>query len=75
VTPTNKPLTASVGQPIVFRVNSDVADQLHVHSQPEHDFTVAPGQGQQFEFTVRVPGTVEVELHELNRTIATIQVR
>ena len=75
VTPTNEPLQGGVGEPIVIRVNSDAADQLHVHSNPEHTFTVEPRDGQQFQFTVDVPGRVDVELHELNRTVATITVQ
>ena len=75
VTPTNKQFDGTVGEPIVLRVNSDVADELHVHSNPEHEFSVEPEQGQRFEFIVSVPGAVDVELHGLNRTIATIRVR
>ena len=75
VTPTNAQFQANVGKPIELRVNSDVADELHVHSNPEHTFPVEAKQGQTFTFTVEVPGTVDVELHELNRTVATIQVR
>jgi plastocyanin len=75
VTPTNAELHAKVGQPVVFRVNSDADDELHVHSVPDHEFTVEPNRGQTFQFTVDVPGQVEVELHKLNRTVATIQVQ
>ncbi len=75
VAPTNEQLQTSVGVPIILRVDSDVADQLHVHSNPEHTFTVEPKPGQSFQFTVEVPGRVDVELHELNRTIATITVQ
>jgi len=75
VTPTNEQLQAKVGDPIVVRVDSDAADQLHVHSNPEHTFTVEPKSGQSFQFTVTVPGKVDVELHELNRTIASIAVQ
>ena len=75
VTPTNAELRAEIKQPIVIRVNSDAADQLHVHSVPEHTFTVEPRSGQSFQFSVDVPGRVEVELHQLNRTIATIEVQ
>lgn len=64
-----------MGDPIVVRVNSDAADQLHVHSNPEHTFTIEPKSGQSFQFTVTVPGKVDVELHELNRTIASIAVQ
>lgn len=75
VTPTNGQADATVDKPIVLRVDSDVADQLHVHSVPEHTFPVEARQGQTFEFTVGVPGRVDVELHDLNRTVVTIQVR
>jgi hypothetical protein len=75
VTPTNEQLEAAVGQPILFRVDSDAADELHVHSNPEHSFKIEAKPGQVFQFTVSVPGKVDVELHELNKTIATIAVR
>ena len=75
VTPTNEQLQAAVGVPIVLRVDSDAADELHVHSNPEHTFAVEPKSGQSFQFTAEVPGRVDVELHELNRTIATITVQ
>ncbi|CRZ17452.1 hypothetical protein [Mycolicibacterium neworleansense] len=75
VTPTNQRLQGKVGEPIVVRVNSDAADELHVHSNPEHSFKIEPRNGQQFQFTVDVPGTVDIELHQLNRTIASVQVQ
>jgi hypothetical protein len=75
VNPVNEQLQGTIGQPIVIEVSSDVADELHVHSTPEHTFKVEPKSGQSFQFTVDVPGTVDVELHKLNKTIATIQVR
>lgn len=75
VTPTNEPLQSGLGEAIVIRVNSDAADELHVHSNPEHTFKIEPKQGQQFQFTVDVPGNVDVELHQLNKTIATITVQ
>lgn len=75
VTPTNAQYASALNEPIVVRVNSDAADQLHVHSNPEHEFTVEPKAGQSFQFTVAVPGRVDIELHELHRTIATISVQ
>jgi hypothetical protein len=75
VTPTNGELEARVGMPITLMVTSDVADELHVHAVPEHTFDVLPAAGQSFQFTVEVPGRVEVELHEAHRTVVTIQVR
>ena len=74
-TPTNAALQAKVHQQITLRVTSDATDELHVHSTPDHKFQIAAAPNQTFDFSVDVPGTVEVELHHLNRTIATIQVQ
>ncbi|MEB3981940.1 hypothetical protein OQ968_11755 [Mycobacterium sp. 663a-19] len=75
VTPTNARLRARVRQPITLHVTSDATDELHVHSTPDHKFQVAAAPNQTFRFGVDVPGNVEVELHHLDRTIATIQVQ
>ncbi len=75
VTPTNEQLQAGVKEQIVIRVNSDAADELHVHSTPEHSFNVEAKPMQSFQFAVDVPGKVDVELHHLNKTIATITVQ
>jgi len=75
VTPTNATLQANVHQQITLHVTSDATDELHVHSTPDHKFQVAAAPNQTFEFAVTVPGNVAVELHHLDRTIATIQVR
>jgi hypothetical protein len=75
VTPTNATLQAKVNQQITLKVSSDAPDELHVHSTPDHKFQVAAAPNQAFQFSVEVPGTVEVELHHLKRTVATIQVR
>lgn len=75
VSPTNGQAQAAVGRPIVLMVNSDIQDQLHVHSVPEYTFDVQAGPAQSFEFTVDVPGRVDVELHDLGRSVATIEVR
>lgn len=74
VTPTNAEAEATVGQPIVLDVSSDAVDSIHVHSVPARVFEVQPRPGQRFEFTVDVPGRVDVELHDLNRTVVTIAV-
>ena len=75
VTPTNATLQAKVHQQITLHVTSDAIDELHVHSTPDHKFQVAAAPNQTFEFAVDVPGNVAVELHHLDRTVATIQVQ
>ena len=74
VTPANATLNATVHQPITLHVTSDTADELHVHSVPDHKFAVAATANQTFQFSVDVPGSVDVELHHLDRTVATIHV-
>lgn len=75
VTPVNQQVQAAVKQPIVIRVTSDADDELHVHASPEHTFAVKPEALQSFQFEVAVPGKVDVELHHLNRVVATITVQ
>ena len=75
VTPSNATFAAKVSEPITLRVTSDAADELHVHSVPDHKFQVAAEPNQIFHFSVDVPGNVDVELHHLDRTVATIQIR
>lgn len=75
VTPTDAALQAKVHQQITVKVTSDAADELHVHSTPDHKFPVAAAPDQTFQFSADVPGNVEVELHHLDRTIATVQVQ
>jgi len=75
VTPTNTTLQAKVGQPITLHVTSDADDELHVHSTPDHEFAIAAAPNQTFQFTVDVPGSVEVELHKLDKTVVTIEIR
>jgi hypothetical protein len=75
VTPTNASLQAKVKEQITLRVTSDAPDELHVHSVPDHKFTVAAARNQTFRFSVDVPGKVDLELHHLKRTVATIQVQ
>lgn len=75
VTPTNAQLQAKVNEAIVVKVNSDAADELHVHSTPDHKFTIEAKPGQQFQFSIDVPGNVDIEVHHLDKTIATVQVQ
>jgi ABC-type glycerol-3-phosphate transport system substrate-binding protein len=75
VNPTNAALEAKTKEQIVVKVNSDVADELHVHSTPDHTFKIEAKPAQQFQFSVDVPGKVDIELHDLNKTVATVQVQ
>ena len=66
---------ASTGQDITLVVTSDADDEIHVHSDPEHEFEVAAGdEEKEFTFSVDTPGTIEVESHGLEVTILKLEV-
>ncbi len=75
VKPRGARVELKVRQPLTLAVASDVADELHVHSDPEEAFAVRPGSNQRFTVTVDQPGTVAVELHEADVVIAELLVR
>lgn len=75
ISPAGEQVDAAVGQPIELRVDSDTAEELHVHSTPEHTFQVAPKDGQVFEFSVERPGQVEIEAHESGTLVAELVVQ
>lgn len=75
VAPEGKRVEVAVGQPIRLNVTSDVPEELHVHSEPEHEFEVKAAADQTFTFKVDVPGQVAVELHHLDATVVQLVVR
>jgi hypothetical protein len=75
VTPTNEQVQAKVNEPIIVRIDSDAEDELHVHSTPDKTFKIEAKPNQSFQFYANVPGKVDIELHKLNRVIATVEVQ
>ena len=76
VTPAGERVDVEIGQPIRFVVDSDAADEIHVHSTPEHSFSFPAGaENREFRFKLTQPGVVEAELHELGDVIVTIAAR
>jgi plastocyanin len=76
VRPSGERVDVEVGQTIRFVVDSDSADEIHVHSTPEHSFSFRAGaDDREFEFRLRQPGVVEAELHELGDVVVTLAAR
>jgi ABC-type uncharacterized transport system auxiliary subunit len=75
VTPQGKRVEVTVGQPVTLRVTADTDDEIHVHSEPEHEYEVAPGPAKDFTFVIDTPGQVAVELHHLEVTMVQLVVR
>lgn len=75
VSPQGERVEVAPGEPVTLHVTSDADEVLHVHSEPEHEYEVSPGDDKSFTFTVDVPGQVAVEAHHLDVTIVQLVVR
>lgn len=76
VEPRGERVEVAVGQPVTLRIDSEVDDEIHVHSDPEHGLDVAAGaKGEELTFTVDRPGQVAVESHHHHATIVQLVVR
>jgi plastocyanin len=75
IQPVGQVVKAGTGQDITLVVTSDVKDEIHVHTDPEHEFEVKAGdQDKEFTFSVDTPGQYEVESHRLDVTLLKLQV-
>ena len=70
-----KRVEVKIDQPITLRVTTDTVDEVHVHSEPQHEFDVAPGPAKDYTFGIGTPGQVSVESHHLRATIVQLVVR
>ena len=68
-------LREDTGQPVTLSVHSDVAEEIHVHTDPEHEFEIKPGKQQRFTFASDKPGKIAVEVHHLDAVIAEVLVK
>lgn len=75
VVPRDDKIDVNVGEPVTLHVVSDVAEEIHVHSDPEHEYKVAAGDDTTFTFTIKTPGQVAVEAHELGVRIVELVAR
>jgi plastocyanin len=74
VTPAGDRVDVRVGQTVTLRISADVEETIHVHTEPEHEYVVGPGDTIQKSFTVYTPGLVAIEAHRLDTTIVRLVV-
>jgi len=67
-------LSFKKGDRVRFRVNSDVADEIHVHGYDFHKDVEAGGSAS-FSFPAKIEGVFEVELEDRGEQIAQLSVR
>lgn len=75
VTPQGERVEVTAGEPVTISVRSDVADEIHVHGDPEVTIEVEAGGTAEETFTLDVPGQAAVESHALGVTIVQLVVR
>lgn len=68
-----KEMEFEAGEEIAFRVESDVAEEIHVHGY-DLSQNVAAGGSVEFSFPAEIEGIFEVELEELGVQIAELRV-
>ncbi|HEY1134553.1 MAG TPA: hypothetical protein VGE77_08240 [Nocardioides sp.] len=74
VSPDAERVAATVGQQIVFRVTTDVALEIHGHTNPEFTIDAQPGTSDHTT-TIDQVGSYEIELHDPDRLLVRIDVR
>lgn len=74
ITPNGKRVDLKVNEPLVLRVTSDRAGELHVHSRPEQTLAYPKGSST-LRLKVVNPGVVDVEDHETGIVVLQLEVR
>lgn len=73
VTGVEQRVPVTLGEQVVLRFTSDVAEEIHVHGYDLYTDLV-PGQPAEISFTADIPGSFEVELHEAGRPMFQLRV-
>jgi heme/copper-type cytochrome/quinol oxidase subunit 2 len=73
VSPPQARVRVPIGNTVLIRVKSDVADEVHIHG---YDLVqeVAAGGSASFEFVADVPGIFEVELENARLPLVELEV-
>jgi hypothetical protein len=68
-----KKITVNKGDPVRFKVVSDVSDEIHVHGYNFHK-DVEKGGSVSFDFPAKIDGIFVIELESRGEQIASLQV-
>lgn len=74
ITPEGERIEVPVGEPFTLSITSDRDGEMHLHSAPEVSVDFGPGETTQ-EITIDVPGLVEMEEHDADALVVTLEVR
>ena len=73
-TPNGERVELGVDQTLVLTITADEAGEFHVHSTPEQEIEYAAGTTDK-TLTIKQPGVVDVESHDLDLLIVQLEVR
>lgn len=65
-------LSVPVGETVTLRITSDVADEVHIHGYDLY-VDLEPGVATEVSFPADIPGTVEIETHNGQLEIASLE--
>lgn len=74
VTPNGERIDVATGQDVQLDVTADSAGEIHVHSTPEQELEYEEGTSTVTIEGIEQPGTVDVEVHGLDKIIVQLEV-
>ena len=75
VTPNGDRIEVDAGQDVELDITADEPGEIHVHSTPEQVLEYDEGETTLTITGLEQPGTVDVEVHELEKIIVQLEVR
>jgi len=76
VDPSGKKINVAVGTTVVFKVSSDIDDEIHAHTGGDgYELEVKAGEPIAGATTLTSPGSFEVESHHLEKVIVILNAR
>jgi hypothetical protein len=74
VTPNGDRVEVDAGQDVELDVTADAPGEIHVHSTPEQELEYEEGKSTLTITNLEQPGTVDVEVHGLDKVIVQLEV-
>ena len=74
VTPNGERVEVDAGQEVELDVTADAPGEIHVHSTPEQELEYGEGKSTLTITNLEQPGTVDVEVHDLDKVIIQLEV-
>jgi hypothetical protein len=74
VTPDGGRIQIKLGQLVVFKIQADTKGEVHVHGSPATAIYY-PAGASQASITMKQPGIIEVEVEQLGKPIAQLEVK